>query len=129
MPRPDAAAGSVEETQMPSNVDAQIIDVINQVQKATMAPQVVLTSGAGKAYQSVAQSAAIAIQDAADALRNVSTIATTASGVAMAQLLATGEPKYAEALVTAQGMMKSATEDFAQIGAAASTILKNFPSG
>ncbi|MGJ4902504.1 hypothetical protein ACQR10_28820 [Bradyrhizobium sp. HKCCYLRH2060] len=114
---------------MPSNVDAQIIDVINQVQKATMAPQVVLTSGAGKAYQSVAQSAAIAIQDAADALRNVSTIATTASGVAMAQLLATGEPKYAEALVTAQSMMKSATDDFAQIGAAASTILKNFPSG
>jgi hypothetical protein len=114
---------------MPANVDAQIVDVINQVQKATMAPQVVLTSGAGKAYQSVAQSAAIAIQDAADALRNVSTIATTASGVAMAQLLATGEPKYAQALSQAQNMMKSATEDFAQIGVAASTILKNFPSG
>jgi 3-dehydroquinate dehydratase len=114
---------------MASNVDPQIIDVINQVQKATMAPQVVLTSGAGKAYQSVAQSAAIAIQDATDALRNVSTIATTASGVAMAQLLATGEPKYIEALATAQNMMKSATEDFAQIGATASTILKNFPSG
>jgi len=114
---------------MPNAVDAQIIDVINQVQKATMAPQVVLTSGAGKAYQSVAQSAAIAIQDAADALRNVSTIATTASGVAMAQLLATGEDKYAKALTQAQGMMKSATEDFTQVGLAASTILKSFPSG
>src|SRR5713226_986650 len=109
---------------MPNTVDAQIIDVINQVQKATMAPQVVLTSGAGKAYQSVAQSAAIAIQDAADALRNVSTIATTASGVAMAQLLATGEDKYAKALSHAQDMMKSATEDFTQVGLAASTILK-----
>jgi hypothetical protein len=114
---------------MPTTVDAQIIDVINQVQMATMSPQVVLTSGAGKAYQSVAQSAAIAVQDATDALRNVSTIATTAAGVAMAQLLATGDPKYAQALTQAQSMMKSATEDFAQVGAAASTVLKNFPSG
>jgi hypothetical protein len=94
-----------------------------------MGPQVMLTSGAGKAYQSVAQSAAIAVQDATDALRNVSTIATTAAGVAMAQLLATGDPKYAAALTQAQAMMKSATEDFAQVGAAASTVLKNFPSG
>jgi hypothetical protein len=114
---------------MPTTVDAQIIDVINQVQAATMAPQVVLTSGAGKAYQSVAQSAAIAVQDAADALRNVSTIATTAAGVAMAQLLATGDPKYMQALTEAQALMKSATQDFAQVGAAASTVLKNFPSG
>jgi hypothetical protein len=36
-------------------VNAQIIDVINQVQRALMDPQVVRTSGAGKAYQSVAQ--------------------------------------------------------------------------
>ncbi|MBC2806418.1 hypothetical protein C3Y94_025010, partial [Rhizobium ruizarguesonis] len=52
----------------PSNVNAQVIDVINQVQTATMSASVVKTSGAGKAYQSVAQSAAIAVQDAADAL-------------------------------------------------------------
>ena len=64
----------------PSNVNAQVIDVINQVQTATMSATVVKTSGAGKAYQSVAQSAAIAVQDAADALRNVSTNATTAAG-------------------------------------------------
>jgi uncharacterized protein YukE len=114
---------------MPSTVDAQIIDVINQVQTATMSPQVVFTSGAGKAYQAVAQSTAIAVQDAADALRNLSTIATTAAGVAMAQLLATGDSKYADALVQTQNMMKSATEDFAQVGAAASTVLKNFPTG
>ncbi|MBC7905273.1 MAG: hypothetical protein H7Y60_00810 [Rhodospirillaceae bacterium] len=114
---------------MPSTVDAQIIDVINQVQSATLNPQVVLTSGAGKAYQAVAQSTAIAVQDAADALRNVSTIATTAAGVAMAQLLATGDAKYADALAQTQLMMKSATEDFAQVGAAASAVLKNFPTG
>jgi hypothetical protein len=114
---------------MPTHVDPQIIDLINQVQTATMSQQVVLTSGAGKAYQSVAQSAAIAIQDAADALRNVSTIATTAAGVAMAQLLATGEQKYVTALNEAQTMMEKATTDFGKVGDTATKILTNFPSG
>ncbi len=110
-------------------VNSQIVDVLNTVQSATMSPQVVLTSGAGKAYQSVAQSAAIAVQDAADSLRNISTIATTAAGVAIAQLLATGEPKYATALSEVQKMMTSATEDFSKIGEAATSVLKNFPAG
>ena len=113
----------------PTSVNAQVVDVINQVQFATMSPQVVLTSGAGKAYQSVAQSSAIAVQDAADALRNISTIATTAAGVAMAQYLATGEDKYAKVLGEAQTMMTSATQDFSAIGMAAATVLKSFPSG
>jgi hypothetical protein len=110
-------------------VNPQIIDVINQVQLATMSPQVVKTSGAGKAYQSVAQSAAIAVQDATDALRNISTIATTAVGVAMAQYLATGEQKYADAIDKAQAVMQNATDDFTKIGTAAAQVLKSFPSG
>ncbi|MCE4554586.1 hypothetical protein [Pelomonas cellulosilytica] len=113
----------------PSQVNAQVIDTINQVQLATMSPQVVLTSGAGKAYQSVAQSTAIAVQDATDALRNISTIATTAAGVAMAQYLATGDEKYAKVLAQAQTMMLNATEDFARVGSAAATVLKGFPAG
>ncbi|MGD3369612.1 hypothetical protein QT497_04945 [Xanthomonas citri pv. citri] len=112
-----------------TKVNAQVIDVINQVQLATMSPQVVLTSGAGKAYQSVAQSTAIAVQDATDALRNVSTIATTAVGVAMAQYLATGDDKYVTALNQAQALMQGATDDFARIGSAAGLVLKNFPAG
>jgi hypothetical protein len=113
----------------PETVNAQVVDVINKVQMATMQPQVVLTSGAGKAYQSVAQSSAIAVQDAADALRNISTIATTAAGVAMAQYLATKDPQYKEVLDEAQQMMKAATEDFSSIGTAAATVLRQFPSG
>jgi hypothetical protein len=113
----------------PTTVNAQVVDVINQVQLATMQPQVVLTSGAGKAYQSVAQSSAIAVQDAADALRNITTIATTAAGVAMAQYLATGESKYKDVLEETQQMMKAATEDFGAIGVAAATVLRQFPSG
>lgn len=113
----------------PTQVNAQVIDVINQAQAATMGAQVVLTSGAGKSYQSVAQSSAIAVQDATDALRNISTIATTAAGVAMAQLLATGEPRYAAALTYAQDLVKNATEDYARIGSSAALILREFPSG
>ncbi|KAG0912768.1 hypothetical protein G6F31_021463 [Rhizopus arrhizus] len=93
-----------------------------------MATTVVKTSGAGKAYQSVAQSAAIAVQDAADALRNVSTIATTAAGVAMAQYLATGDEKYARVLTQAQPMLPGATAAFTRVGSAAATVLKDFPA-
>jgi hypothetical protein len=113
----------------PTKVNAQVIDIINQTQFATMSPQVVLTSGAGKAYQSVAQSAAIAVQDATDALRNITTIATTAAGVAMAQLIATGEPKYATALSQAQQLMTNATDDYAKVGSVAAAVLKGFPAG
>lgn len=114
---------------MPETVNAQIIDVINTAQAATMDFQIVKTSGAGKAYQSVAQSAAIAVQDAADALRNVSTIATATAGVAMAQFLATKEESYLKALQETQQMMTAATNDFAAIGKAATGILNDFPNG
>lgn len=113
----------------PTKVNAQVIDVINQAQLATMGPQVVMTSGAGKAYQSVAQSTAIAVQDAADAMRNISTIATTAVGVAMAQFIATGDPKYEKAIDKAQALMQGATTDFTAVGAAAATVLKSFRAG
>ena len=111
-----------------SNVNPKVIEMINLAQSATMDPQVVLTSGAGKAYQSVAQSAAIAVQDATDALRNVSTIATTAAGVVIAQMLA-GNEANAAVLQQVQSLMTSATDDYSRIGAAAINILDSFPPG
>jgi hypothetical protein len=111
-----------------ATVDARILDAINQIQTAVLSPQVVRTSGAGKAYQSVAHSAAIAVQDAADALRGVSIIAATGSGVAMTRFLATGDAKYLLGVTAAQDMVKLAIEDFARIGAAAAEALRGFPS-
>jgi hypothetical protein len=111
------------------NTNAQVIDSINQVQLATMAPQVVTTSGAGKAYQSVAQSTAIAVQDSADALRNLSTIATTAIGVAMAQLLATKDVSYVGVITAAQQVMTQANAEFGQVGATAAAVIKGYPPG
>jgi hypothetical protein len=114
---------------MAAGPNPSIIELINNAQTATMGTGVVLTSGAGKAYQSVAQSAAIAVQDATDALRNITTIATAASGVAIAHLLAGKDPdgRYKDALNAAQGMMEKATGDYASVGKAAATILNGFP--
>jgi len=112
-----------------TKVNPQVIDVINQVQLATLSPQVVKTSGAAKAYQSVAQSTAIAVQDAADALRNIATLASTAAGVAMAQYLATGDERYAVILDKSQSMLDSATDDYVKVGNAAAAVLKAFPAG
>jgi type IV secretory pathway TrbF-like protein len=112
----------------PISVNPQVIDLINQVQRATLCDDRITRSGAGKAYQSVAQSGAIAVQDATDALRNISTIATTAAGVAVAQLLATGNDKYALALQDIQKMMTSASDDYAKVSAAATVVVQNFPS-
>lgn len=117
----------------PTTVNSQIVDSINQTQLATMSPQVVKTSGAGKAYQSVAQSAAIAIQDATDNLRNVSTLATTAAGVAIAQMLVAKDAKsqelYANVLDQSKKLVSNSTQDLATIGTAMATLMKEFPSG
>ncbi|SFD51584.1 hypothetical protein [Pseudoalteromonas denitrificans] len=79
-----------------------------------------------KSQQAVAQSTAIAVQDAADNLRNLSTITTTAIGVALSQLLATGDPKYSKVIEEAQKVMEKGTEHFASVGAKASKVLKDF---
>ena len=83
-------------------------------------------AGAGRAYQSVAQSTAIAIQDATDYLRNVSTIATTSIGVAMAQIAAK-KPQGPTLLSNAQSLISSAATDFSTITAAAITVATNYP--
>lgn len=87
------------------------------------------SQGAGKAYQSVAQSMAIAVQDAADGLRNTTTMANTAMGVALAQFLATKDAQYLQAIEPAQQMIVSATTTLATVGGTATTILNAFPAG
>jgi hypothetical protein len=112
-----------------SRVDPAIVDAVNRSQTATLAEQVTRTAGAGKAYQAVAASAALAIQDAVDALRHAQGIATSASGMALAQFLASGDPRYLEALGPIQGMVDKATANLDAVGIAAAKIMAEFPSG
>lgn len=109
------------------NVSAQALGAIAAMQNAVMSPDVLRRAGAGKAYQSVAQSTAIAVQDAADHLRNVMTISTTAIGVALSQLLATGDTQYAQAIDEANSVIASAADQFKKVGENAAAILNSFP--
>ena len=94
-----------------------------------LSSQVIVAEGAGKAYQSVAQSMAIAVQDATDAMRNSFTIGNTAMGVALAQYLATLDANYLTAIQNAQQMMTFSSTTWSTVGTQAATILKGFPSG
>ncbi len=94
---------------------------------AVLTPQVIQASGAGKAYQSVAQSSAIAVQDAADYLRNVMTISGVAYGVAMA-LSATGNPNATTLMNNANTIVTNAAAQFKTIGMNAAAVLRAFPS-
>lgn len=111
-------------------VNQQIVNTIQAVQQAVMTGDVIRHSGAGKAYQSVSQTSAIAIQDAADQLRNMNTITTTAAGVAISQLLATGNVEQCTAVMgQLKTLMTDSAENFKTVGQNASTVLSGFPTG
>ncbi|KZN51644.1 hypothetical protein [Pseudoalteromonas luteoviolacea] len=103
------------------------LDIVNS---ASLTGELNKLSGAGKAYQSVSQSTAIAIQDATDNLRNINTMATTAMGVAISQMLATGKvDDYAGIIEAANKMVENGTKNFGEVGSSASNLLDKFPSG
>lgn len=114
---------------MNGSSDSDIASVLTLAQNATLSTGVIVAQGAGKAYQSVAQSMAIAVQDATDGLRNTTTMATTAMGVALAQFLTTKDADYLKAIEPAQGMITQAAATLATVGGTATTLLKEFPSG
>ncbi|MCC2614992.1 hypothetical protein LJ739_01895 [Aestuariibacter halophilus] len=111
-------------------VNPQIANSIQAVQQATLTGDIIRHAGAGKAYQSVSQSTAIAVQDATDQLRNLNTISTTAAGVAISQMLATGNvAQCTEVLTQLQTLMTGAAENFKTIGSNAGEVLSTFPTG
>lgn len=113
-----------------TQVNPKVVNTVEALQQATLVGSVSKHSGAGKAYQSVAQSTAIAVQDATDSLRNVSTMSTTAMGVAMAQMLATGDvAKFSPIIEQANTMMEQSAAHFNTIGTNAGNLLNNFPVG
>ncbi|HEV2273073.1 MAG TPA: hypothetical protein VGR96_02840 [Acidobacteriaceae bacterium] len=109
-------------------LNAQIIDSVKQVHASVAAPEIVRETGSGKAFNFVAQATAIAVQDASDNLRNISTMSTTAIGVAMAQLISSGDIQtWGPVVQVAQGLVRNCAEDFQRIGNQAAEVLRNFP--
>jgi|SRR5215469_6351669 len=83
-------------------------------------------AAAGRAYLSVAQSAAIAIQDATDYLRSISTISSTAAGIGIAMVIA-GDEKGAKVISTASDLASKGVTHFTDIGKAAIKVATDFP--
>ena len=98
------------------------------LQQAALSPETIKAAGAGKAYQSVAQSSAIAVQDATDNLRHIMTISTTAIGTAMAEFIATKNPFYLSVIKEAQGLVDTAAKQMVTVGESAAEVIKSFPS-
>ncbi len=83
--------------------------------------------GVSNAVQSIAQSAAIAIQDATDLMRNVSTVETTAIGAATAKWLATPENvAYKEVIEQSLKTIKGVADVYKDIGTKTADVLKLF---
>ena len=86
-------------------------------------------SGSAKAYQAVAQATALAIQDATDTLRNMSTVSTVAVGTAMSNYIATGDQRWVDAVHQAQRIADQAASTFMTVGTNAKSVLEGFPAG
>ncbi|NEO98209.1 MAG: hypothetical protein F6K58_05850 [Symploca sp. SIO2E9] len=105
---------------------------LNEINSQVIDPKVVKTEGAGKAYQSVANSMAITVQDATDYLRTNLMVSAAVSAVCLEKMLENVPVNvglYAPVLAAAQANVVTATENFTKVGTAAANVLKNFPSG
>ena len=130
--RPAAAAAettAASNAEPPWEIPPELVDAINQMQTATLSHQVVLTCGAGKAYQLVAQSAALTIMDAGDLMRAAATLAVFVKTMALTKYAITGEEKYARAAAAGQAMLAEAVADYSEMCAAAAEAVQEFPAG
>ena len=105
-------------------------DELNQVSAQVLDPKVVKTMGAGKAYQSVATSMAITVQDATDYMRTVSVVCQSAIAVFTAKFVESDgtDPMYAKNIQQMATTMETSIQVFTKMGKAAGEVLKNFPS-
>ena len=114
---------------MASTPVSQVSAALAAATKATLSPSVIQAAGAGKSYQSVAQSTAIAVQDATDYLRNVMTISSVAYGMAMVLIVADQDTLAKKLIEGATTISTDAATQFKTVGTYAGQVLKGYPSG
>ena len=113
--------------QAATQIDPVIVDAVNQVMSAALTPGTIQASAAGKAARLVAASAALAIADAADALRGATTLAIVNSAMALTRYVMTGDERYATAATAGHVMMTDATRAYERVASAAVETVKGFP--
>ena len=115
---------------MSKQVNSQIVNAIEAIQQATMTGDVTRHAGAGKAYQSVALSSAIAIQDATDNLRNMGVVAVSAASAILAEMVESGDvEKYSPMLEQVSKMLDANTSRYSSVLAEAAKSVQEFPVG
>ncbi len=112
---------------MSGGANVKVKDTLTQLTKEISGGGLAGGHGAGVAFQSVALSTSTAIQDGADYMRNVSTMATATIGIALAQLVATQDKKWADVIEIAQKAISGAAKNFGEIGKEAMTIASGYP--
>ncbi len=78
-----------------------------------------------EARQAIAQSSALAMSDATDNLRNLNTLSTTAIGVALSNLIETGDLKYADMISKAQDVVTTGADNFGAVGTQVAKLFKD----
>lgn len=117
-------------------VNSQITDAVKVSNQAVLAPKLddatgkVTPLGGAMAYQLVAESGAIAIQDAVAHLRNITQVAEAGLASIMAQMLA--EPPKALELAPLipifEAVIESAAVNVTTVGANAANAMTSYPT-
>ena len=106
-------------------VSPQILDAVNKTNRILL--EAAPTEGIAVVYQQVAQAMGLAVQDATDYQRNLSIIAATATGLALAQLLAGINTQNAkEVLSESTQVVAHGAKNLTDVGQAAAQIVKAF---
>lgn len=109
-----------------TTVNPQIVDAVQRSNEAVLKDA--RATGTSVAYQHVAQSTAIAIQDAAEYLRSIAAISTATNGVALGMILSGQNAGNAsQAIEKATAALQGAVSAFQNVGETASSILQGFP--
>lgn len=83
----------------------------------------------GIAYQKVAQAAAYAVQDSTDYMRNIMSMASATTGVALQKMLVEKKTDpYADIIKAATQAVTDAQQTFTSVGTASSSVVKDFDS-
>lgn len=101
---------------------------LDQINSQVLDPSVIKAQGAGKAYQAVATSMAITVQDATDYMRTMSVVSQAALSLCIEKIVVEQDPAYVPILAIVQENMDKSIETFGKMVKAAGEGLKNFPS-
>jgi hypothetical protein len=124
---PPSGSGGTNSPPLSTALNPQIVQAVGTTNHAVL-------NGAGPgangiAYQKVAQAAAYAVQDSTDYMRNIMSMASATTGVALQKMLVEKKTDpYADIIKAATQAVTDAQQTFTSVGTASSSVVKDFDS-